>query len=239
MKKFITFTMIVGALVFLLMSTLQDSHYDPVLTQSELENIKTQVNTDLFVRKEQSKLKRVQDFKRQRMPASKIKDRKKLIYKKLQAMTGDITVIKERLAPKSAKSFKLSNGLEYFELSDFFAVPKTAENQKRFPNAYEKLNFLVVQGQANTSSSFNVVENAATGEIGIFANQLKLKLKEGVSLDSVYPEARILESIPEINLYILEVTDLSEAQNVHSQLQGVEGIKRSDFEIVEVVRQPK
>jgi hypothetical protein len=237
MKKFGIFTVLVGCLFTAMLFLLDDGQFDPVPSKGQLKKAADKINITQAHRETQKR--KVVDFKRQRSPAS-IAKLKKGTLSRFQGKLPSLNYRKESLAASNALKIKQQNGTTYYKLPDFFAITDNDQNRDSFPNAYPKLGHLVIEGSQRPDSYFEVLENADTGSIGVFLNEIKIKFKEGSMITSgLFDSAEVVQEYPDTGLVIVGVKNLQEAQKIKEKLAGESAIKRINFEVVEVVRSPK
>ena len=137
------------------------------------------------------------------------------------------------ISPTQGPDF--DNGLgQYKFLDHFYALKNTPENQQRYPDAQEKLGFLIIESELPIEG-LAVVENADTGNLGIFTGILKVKLHSMQDVDFIidHNQYQVGETYDHINLVQYQIDDVALAIKTHKKLQTHPKVIRASLEILD------
>lgn len=126
---------------------------------------------------------------------------------------------------------------KYKFLDHYYALKNTPENRQRFPNAQIKLNYLIVESELPLEG-LPVVENADTGNLGIFTGVLKVKLHSMQDIDFIidHNQYQVGETYEHINLVQYQINDVALAIKTYKKLQSHPKAIRASLEILEFQR---
>lgn len=198
----------------------------------DIENKKPSVPTRAIASIKEAKVKRkVAQVMDKKMFKDKIKKRSK---------SANPSGYRYRsISPNQGSDF--NNGVGNYKFLDYFyAIKNTPENRTQFPNAQEKLDFLIVESDLPLVDSLPVVENADTGNLGIFLGVLNVKLHDLNDADFVigHSDYEILKIHSQTNLVQYTIDDIAIAIKTNQQLQSNPKVIRASLEILEYQRRP-
>lgn len=125
----------------------------------------------------------------------------------------------------------------YYLLENKFAV--SAQDIGTPPaGAQLKNNYYIVEADDAPRDALRVMQNANTGEYAIFTGILKVKLENMSFLDEILTnyDCVVESSYPHINVALIKFSDYELTLKVHSELQKIEWVKRSEVELLEYSR---
>jgi hypothetical protein len=157
--------------------------------------------------------------------------------------------LRRKIANSSRRNRKVFKGKnlsshksEYKILDNFFALPFSKENHKKYPDAEIKLNHLIIEVASDTLTvpvgALKVTQNRDSGAIGIMTGVLKVKLKDFSLNHELFDHSDYTteSSYDYISLIHYKFDDIDLVLKENDRLKNHPNVSRVSLEILEFSR---